>query len=89
MKKIQRAVYLANVIKCSNQNRIDRPENGWILNDRNELEIIFFDGNPFPDAVSNISINIPRDNNAEDDESDPEEGDNVYFGSSDESEDET
>lgn len=71
------------MIKCSNQNRVDRPNGGWILNECNELEIDFFEGNPFPDTITNISIDNPKD-----DDNDEEEDENVNFGSSDESEDE-
>lgn len=85
-KKIQRVVYLANMIKCSNENRIGRTEGGWILNECNEFEIDFFDGSPFPDLITNISIDNPKDN---DDDEDNEDDEDEYFDSSDESEDET
>lgn len=78
-KKIQRANYLAKVMKSCNQSIIDRSQSGWILNEHNELEIEYFEGNPYPENVTDISIDNSTDEEDEDE--------NAYFSSGDESED--
>lgn len=79
-KKIQRANYLAKVMKDSNQNTIEnRPESGWILNEFNELEIEYFEGSPYPEHITEISID-----NLSDEE---DESEDAYFSSNDESDD--
>lgn len=65
-------------MKGCNQNVIDKPESGWILNEHNELEIEYFEGNPYPEHVTDISID-----NSTDEE---DENETAYFSSSDESE---
>lgn len=80
-KKIQRSEFLANMIKHSNQNTIDIPENGWILNQQNEMEIEFFEGNPFPDDITNLSF---ENSNYENDNEEDDENEDAYFSSEDE-----
>lgn len=81
-KKIQRANYLAKIIKSCNQNFIDSPEGGWTINECNEMEIDYFDGNPFPENITNISIDHSPDG-----ENDEDENEESYIGADDECED--
>ena len=81
-KKVKRTEYWTQMIRDSTQNIIQQAFDGWQLNDDNELEIQYFNGNPYPDNIANISIDEKDD--AEDDE---EEDDNAYASSSNENED--
>lgn len=55
INKINRTNYLARMIKCSSQNIIDAPENGWFMNESGELEIEYFTGSPYPETITDIA----------------------------------
>lgn len=66
LNKIKRTCYLSQIMQRSNQGAIERPDDGWILTENNELEIDYFVGNPFPDNITNTSIDENIDENEDD-----------------------
>lgn len=54
-KKIERATYLARMIKSSNKNIFDEPRDGWKLNESGELEIDYYTGSPYPETITDLA----------------------------------
>lgn len=66
LSKIQRTHYLAQMVKSASQKYIvRRTEEGWIINEENQMLIEYFHGEPYPPIIANMAMN-ERD---EDDES--------------------
>lgn len=68
LKKLQRTSTLAKMIKCSSNNIIVMLKDGWIINDRGEMEIDFFDGNPYPENITDISIDTNNEEENDDED---------------------
>lgn len=65
-------------MKCCNENSIGKPKSGWIINECNEMEIDYFDEDPYPEHITEISG---------DDSTDEEDNEDVHISSSNESDD--
>lgn len=55
LKKIARTNYLTQLIKCSSKNHISAPKNGWVMNERNELELDYFVGDCYPTNIMDVA----------------------------------
>lgn len=53
---------------------------GWVLNEMNELELRYFDGSPFPTAITDMTTD-------EDSDKEEEEDEEILYSSSDDEED--
>lgn len=42
------------MIKFAHANTISTPEIGWLKNELGELEIDYFNGNPYPESITDI-----------------------------------
>lgn len=78
MKKIERSQYLARMMKNCVNGTIDKPGIGWISSDTGDIEIDYFSGDPFPEDVATLPIDIQGDS----------EDEGGYLSSSDEQYDE-
>lgn len=77
LNKAHRTRYFAHVIKNASDNFIEKPSDGWTINEKNEMEIEYFSGDSYPDSIANIECDeqCDEDNEAlysssDDDESD-------------------
>lgn len=86
LNKIARTEYLSEIIKNASNNIIEQPKTGWII-ENGDMQIEYFNGNPFPETITTISLNDQNNDsdNAEDffsssdDElNDPEESDEEW-----------
>lgn len=66
------------MIKNSTKNIIEKPKDGWLVNENDEMEIDYFADNAYPNVVDEIQIR--------DEEDDTEDDENGYISSSDEDE---
>lgn len=87
VNKVERANYLATIIKTCNQNNIlfaEPGNHGWIKNSSNRYEIDFYAGPQFPQIIENEAHNLNEASS--DEESDINLSDESdYESSSDES----
>lgn len=61
VNKIERANYLARIIKTCNQNNLwfaDPGNHGWIKNSNNQFEIDFYSGPQFPEVIEKEVHNL-------------------------------
>lgn len=78
-RKIDRVKILTMIIKKASQQAMNiQLTNGWYVNENGKMEIEYFEGNPYPSDVAEVTINESNDANEE------EENDN-YISESDES----
>lgn len=49
------------MIKSASNNNIAEPQKGWLVNEFGEFEIMYFEGDPFPQNITEISSEIPTD----------------------------
>lgn len=65
MNKIERSQYLARMMKNSVNGTIDKPGIGWILSETGDIEIDYFSGDPFPEDVATLPIDLQEDSEDE------------------------
>lgn len=67
LNKIKRTNFLANMVKSSSKTTMDLNalECGWIMNADNELEIEYFNGNPYPETITDMASGDVSDNEEE------------------------
>lgn len=72
LKKIKRTHCLTAIIKNARESLINiELTNDWYIDDYNKLSIQYFDGNPYPDSIADITTH------------DDEEEENCYVSESD------
>lgn len=78
LKKIKRSHHLTTMIKNARNNSINLElENEWCVDENNKLLIKYFDGNSYPDSITDITIT---------DENESEEEEISYISESDDDE---
>lgn len=55
-KKIIRANYIAYMIKQAIYNTIDPPSEGWSTDEYGKMSIDYFEGDPFPKNIKDITL---------------------------------
>lgn len=66
-KKIIRTNYLAYMIKHATQNTINSPTEGWSINECGKMIIDYFEGDPFPRSITDITPEPDADEDLIDD----------------------
>ena len=61
LKKIERTEYLSRMIKSASNKNIAEPQKGWLVNENGEFEIDYFEGDPFPQTITEISSEVQID----------------------------
>lgn len=77
LNKINRTDHLAQIIKNANNDTISESGDGWYINENGIMEIEYFDGDQFPDNVTQITEKNEEDSEIElgssDEESDSDD----------------
>lgn len=68
-KKIIRANYLAYMMKRATYSLIDSPSEGWSTDENGRMTIDYFDGDPFPNNITDIVLETDDDDVENEDDS--------------------